>query len=78
MDKTNFGRKQLADQTCLILHHAASNLLPYCLTKAPYAAINSILRTLNTKAGIQLMSGREGALERWLENKLLAEMSASG
>ena len=32
---------------------------------------------LNTKAEIQLMSGREGGLEKWLETKLLVELSVA-
>lgn len=31
---------------------------------------------LNTKAEIQHLSGREGGLEEWLEDKLLFELSA--
>ena len=29
---------------------------------------------LNTKAEIQLLSGREGGLEKWLEDKLFADI----
>ncbi len=32
---------------------------------------------LNTKAEIQHLSGREGGLEEWLQDKLLVELSAA-
>ncbi|MCJ1365766.1 hypothetical protein MMC16_004891 [Acarospora aff. strigata] len=36
-----------------------------------------VMLMLNTKAEIQLMSGREGGLEKWLETKLLVELSVA-
>lgn len=36
-----------------------------------------VMLMLNTKAEIQHLSGREGGLEKWLEEKLLAELPAA-
>jgi len=36
-----------------------------------------IMLMLNTKAEIQHLSGREGGLEEWLQDKLLVELSAA-
>lgn len=36
-----------------------------------------IMLMLNTKAEIQHLSGREGGLEEWLQDKLLVGMSAA-
>lgn len=35
-----------------------------------------VMLMLNTKAEIQHLSGREGGLEEWLEDKLLSVLSA--